>query len=237
MIIVLLSAAAASASASPTTRTEQQQWTPDQVLQQLMEGNARFVAGKSVRQDWQAQVKASSESQYPKAVILSCLDSRVPVETIFDQGIGDLFVARVAGNVEGRQTLGSMEFATKAAGAKLLMVLGHEACGAVKGAIENVKLGNLTELLEEIRPAVDQAPYEGERTSADSRFVDEVVRQNVMQTLADIRERSPVLRELEESGRIKMVGAYYGLGDGKVVLLTETKTPKPDEKEPARKSD
>ncbi len=214
----LLLTAAASAV---TTAERQKALTPDAVLRELMDGNARFVAGESIRKDWPAEVKAAAASQHPKAVILSCLDSRVPVEVVFDQGIGDIFVARVAGNVEGEQTLGSMEFATKVAGAKLILVLGHEACGAVKGSIARVKLGNLTGLLEEIRPAVDQAARQPHRDEAE--LLDLAIRENVNRTVADIRSRSALLAELERQGAIRIVGAYYSLKDGKVTLVGPAK--------------
>ena len=218
--ILSLSLVAAHALAL-TTAEEQKSAAPDAVLRDLMAGNARFVAGKPRPRDWSAEVKASVGAQYPKAVILSCLDSRVPVEAVFDQGIGDIFVARVAGNVEGEQTLGSMEFATKAAGARLVLVLGHQGCGAVKGSIARVKLGNLTGLLDEIRPAVDAAERQPHRD--ESELLDLAVRENVNRTVADIRARSPILAELEKQGAIRIVGAYYSLKDGKVTLLESAK--------------
>ncbi|MDF1656090.1 MAG: carbonic anhydrase, partial [Verrucomicrobiales bacterium] len=139
----------------PITADEQKALTPAAVLEELMEGNARFVAGEQTERDIKDSIKAAASGQFPQAVILSCLDSRVPVEDVFDQGIGDVFVGRVAGNVENVDQLGSMEFAAAAAGVKLVMVLGHEACGAVKGACDGVELGNLTELLAKIKPAID----------------------------------------------------------------------------------
>jgi len=208
---------AAASAAAVTTAERQRAPTPDAVLRELMEGNARFVAGKPTARDLPEEVRATAAGQHPKAVVLSCLDSRVPVEAVFDQGIGDVFVARVAGNVEGEQTLGSMEFAAKAAGAKLVLVLGHEGCGAVKGSIGRVKMGNLTGLLEEIRPAVDQAAKEPHKDEAE--LLDLAIRANVERTVRDIRERSPILAELEKSGAIRIVGAYYSLKDGKVTLL------------------
>jgi len=195
--------------------------TPDDVLRDLMEGNKRYVAGELSPPHVKKRIAAASKGQYPKAVILSCLDSRVPVELVFDQGIGDIFVGRVAGNVENEDQLGSMEFATKVAGSKLVMVLGHESCGAVKGACDGVEMGNLTALLSKIQPAVDAVDgYESaQRNSKNAEFVAKVVEQNVRQTVADIRERSPVLAELEREGSIKIVGALYSLHDGSVTLL------------------
>jgi len=204
----------------PTTAEEQKGFTPAAVLQDLMDGNKRFIDGKLTAPNVKDRVAASAEGQFPKAVILSCLDSRVPVEQIFDQGIGDVFVGRVAGNVENVDQLGSMEFATAAAGVKLVMVLGHEACGAVKGACDHVELGNLTDLLAKIKPAVDAVEgFEGERTSKNSEFVAAVVKKNVEMTVADVRERSKVLADLEKEGKIKIVGALYSLHTGEVTLL------------------
>ncbi len=217
--VVLVIPLLAITEASPTTRDQQQSASPDQVLSDLMAGNARFVANRVTAKDWQAQVKAASHAQYPKAVILSCLDSRIPVEVIFDQGIGDVFVARVAGNIEGEQTLGSMEFATRMAGAKLVMVIGHEDCGAVKGAISGAELGHLTGLLEEIKACQASAQCTGEKSAGNPAYVDEVVRQNVLRTVADIRAKSEVLRSMEANGSIRIVPAYYSLQDGKVTLL------------------
>jgi len=166
------------------------------------------------------RIEAATAGQFPKAYILSCVDSRVPVEQVFDQGIGDIFVGRVAGNVEGVDQLGSMEFASKVAGVKLVMVLGHEACGAVKGACDGVELGNLTELLDEIEPAVEAVDgHDDDRSSKNKEFVDAVIEKNVHLTVADLRERSPVLAELEKDGAIKIVGAVYSLHTGKVTLL------------------
>jgi carbonic anhydrase len=163
----------------------------------------------------------AAKGQHPKAFILSCVDSRVPVEQVFDQGIGDLFVGRVAGNIESVEQLGSIEFATKVAGAKLVMVLGHEACGAVKGACDHVELGNLTALLDEIKPAVAAVPgySEDTRSSKNTEFVEAVIAKNVELTVADLRKRSPVLADLEKEGKIILVGALYSLKDGKVTLL------------------
>jgi carbonic anhydrase len=211
----------ATVANAQTTKEQQSALTPDKVLADLMEGNARFVSGKIHDPEIKKRIENSAAGQYPKAVVLSCLDSRVPVEMVFDQGIGDLFVGRVAGNVEDQDQLGSMEFATKLSGAKLVFVLGHSACGAVKGACDGAQLGNLTALLAKIRPAVDAV--EGfkpeERNSANKEFVESVIVQNVRQTMADIRKDSPVLAELEASAKIKIVGGIYDLHTGKVALL------------------
>lgn len=211
----------AEQSAMQPTADQQKELTGDSVLKELMQGNARYVEGKPTRFDLTARIAKAAEGQYPKAYILSCVDSRVPVEQVFDQSIGDVFVGRVAGNIESAEQLGSIEFATKAAGAKLVMVLGHEACGAVKGACDHVKMGNLTGLLEQIQPAVEAVDgyEESERNSSNKKFVDEVTERNVAITVEDIRKRSEVLAALEKEGKIKIVGAMYSMKDGKVTLV------------------
>lgn len=197
----------------------QEQLTPEAALEDLMEGNARYVDGKLTNRDLSAQVVGTTEGQYPKAVILSCIDSRVPVEYIFDQGIGDIFVARVAGNIEDEEMLGSLEYGVGVAGSKLIMVLGHENCGAVKSAIKRVDVGsnNVTTLLDHIQVAVDEV--EGERDIKNKDYFKEVIKNNVYQTVDDIRQRSEIIRNLEKEGKIKVVGAYYSLTDGKVTIL------------------
>lgn len=201
----------------PTTAKEQSDATPDQVLKQLMAGNARYVAGERTPIDIENSRKAAAKGQWPVAYVLSCVDSRVPVEVVFDQGVGDIFVGRVAGNYETEGQLGSMEFATAAAGSKLVMVLGHEACGAIKGSIDDVKLGNLTGLLAELKPAA--AGVSGEKSSKNKAYVDAVIEANVRKTVNDLRERSEVLAGLEKEGKIKIVGAVYSLETGRVTLL------------------
>lgn len=203
----------------PVTAEEQKKLTPDSVLTDLMEGNARFVSGTLTEPNIKESVAAATAGQFPKAFILSCIDSRVPVESVFDQGLGDIFVGRVAGNIENTDQLGSMEFASKVAGVKLIMVLGHEACGAVKGACDGVELGNITSLLANVKPAVTKvagALKKGEANSKNKAFVDGVIEENVRQTIKDIRERSPLLAEMEKSGEIKIVGGVYSLETGKV---------------------
>lgn len=203
------------------TAAEQRAITPKQVLDELMAGNARYVAGEPEAKSVSERMEAATKGQYPFAYVLSCVDSRVPVEQVFDQGIGDLFVGRVAGNIESAEQLGSMEFATKIAGAKLILVLGHEACGAVKGACDGAELGNLTGLLKQVDPAINSVDgFEDEtRNSKNHEFVNRVIEQNVRQTIADIRERSPLIAELEESGDLLLVGGVYSLHGGKVTLL------------------
>lgn len=219
MACILL--APAQASDLPLTLEQRAELTPDAILEELMEGNARFVAGETRPPNITARRVASAQGQYPKAVVLSCLDSRVPVELVFNRGIGDLFVGRVAGNIQNVDQLGSMEFATRLAGAKLVMVLGHTECGAIKGACDGAKLGNLTALLKKIRPAVKSV--EGfepeERTSQNAEFVAKVTEQNVRLTVEGIRKKSTVLSGMEKAGEVKIVGALYELQTGKVTLL------------------
>ena len=191
--------------------------TPQQALAELKAGNARFVAGHPLKRNLPADVKATASGQYPFAVVLSCLDSRQPIEIVLDQGIGDIFSARVAGNVLNDDILGSMEFACKVSGAKLIAVIGHSNCGAIKGAIDDVQLGNLTGLLAKIKPAMDAVPADVQpRTSKNYEFVDEVSEANVRLVMQQIRERSPILREMIDNGQIGLVGGMYDLSTGEV---------------------
>lgn len=193
--------------------------TPDQVLEMLREGNARFRSGTMNSHDFLAQKRATVTGQYPAAVILSCIDSRAPAEIIFDAGIGDVFGARVAGNVLTPDLLGSIEFSCAIAGAKLVLVMGHTGCGAISGAINGVQLGSLTALLGRIRPAVDSAAYVGERSGSNPDFVNAVAVANVNHTLTRIRSESPLLAGLEQQGKIRIAGAMYGLSNGQVDFL------------------
>lgn len=205
------------ALAAVQTKDSQAAMTPQQALQALRDGNARFVAGTPRAQDFPAEVKATASGQYPFAVVLSCVDSRLPIEVVCDQCLGDVFSARVAGNVLNDDVLGSMEFACKLSGAKLIAVIGHSNCGAVKGAIDNVQLGNLTGLLGKIKPAVEAVPVDGEpRTSKNHALVDHACEANVHLVMQAIRERSPVLREMLDKGTIALVGGMYELDTGKV---------------------
>ncbi len=210
--------AAAKAAAEKSvvqTKESQSAMTPARALDALKEGNKRFRAGTSVQKNLLSKVKASAAGQYPFAVVLSCMDSRVPAEAVFDQSIGDLFSIRVAGNVVNPDNLGSLEYAAKVIGVKLIIVLGHTSCGAVKGAIDNVKLGNLTELVAKIQPAVAAS---GSGTSKDHAYVDKVGEQNVRLAMKEIREKSPVLKELLDSGAVRMVGGMYDLETGAVTF-------------------
>ena len=212
-------APARRAHAAALTKAQREKMTPDDVIAVMKNGNERFRVGKESPHHYLAQQKASAKGQYPAAVILSCIDSRAPAETIMDLGIGDCFNARVAGNIANEDILGSMEFACKVAGAKVVLVMGHTACGAIKGAIDNAQLGNLTGLLAKIKPAVEATQYPGERSGKNDGFVDAVARKNVELTMADIRKRSPVLAEMETSRAVKIVGAMYNLETGAVEFL------------------
>jgi len=202
-------------------KATQSSLTPKEVLKDLMEGNQRYTQTKMESRDYTSQRNDTVGGQFPKAVILSCIDSRVPIETIFDQGIGDVFVARVAGNFENTDILGSLEYSCKAAGSKLVLVLGHESCGAVKAAIDGVELGNITEMLSNIMPAVKMTSdqVEGEASSSNSKFVAKTIENNVMLNIERIREKSSILKEMEENGEINIIGGVYHLSTGKVVLL------------------
>ena len=201
------------------TKAEQDALTPDMVIQSFKEGNARFMNNDLTARDHSAQVRKSTNAQFPKAIVLSCVDSRVPVEDVFDRGIGDIFVARVAGNFVNEDILGSMEFACKVSGSKLILVMGHEHCGAVKAAVDDVKLGNITPMLAKIRPAVEAVDYDGDRTSKNAAFVHMACESNVKNTIEQIRLQSPILKEMEEEGAIKIVGAVYDMDTGGVVFL------------------
>lgn len=202
------------------TAEQQKALTPDLVIQSLKDGNKRYMNNDLTLRDHSALVRDATEGQFPKAVILSCLDSRIPVEDVFDKGIGDLFVGRVAGNFVNEDLLGSMEFGCKVSGAKLILVLGHESCGAIKSAIDDVKLGNITAMLSKIKPAIAKSQdFTGDKTVKNDDFVEYVAKNNVIQTIADIKSRSPILKEMEDKGEIKIIGAYYDLHSGEVIFL------------------
>jgi carbonic anhydrase len=207
---------ARSACADALTKAQRDKMTPEQIIEIMKHGNERFRRGERKDRNYLREQKASATGQYPAAVLLSCIDSRAPAEVIMDLGIGDAFNCRVAGNIENEDILGSMEFACKLAGAKVVLVMGHTACGAIKGAIDNAQLGNLTGLLAKIGPAVQATEYTGERSASNYAFVDAVARKNVEMTVADIRKDSPVLAELEAKGAIKITGAMYNLETGVV---------------------
>jgi carbonic anhydrase len=206
-------------AANTMTKAQRNKLTPDQIIALMKQGNERFRKGGEPTSDYIAQQRATANDQHPSAVILSCIDSRAPAEIIMNLGIGDVFNSRVAGNISNDDILGSMEFACKAAGAKVVLVMGHTSCGAVKGAIDGVQLGNLTGLLTKIHPAVKATAYKGDRSSKNLAFVDAVAAKNVELTIDSIRSNSPVLCDLESEKAIKIVGAIYNLKTGKVAFF------------------
>ena len=207
-------------------KQEQAALKPAQVLAWLQRGNERFAAGKREPRDMLHNQRITAAGQYPRAVLLSCIDSRAPAEFIFDTGLGDLFNARIAGNIADADLVGSMEFACAVAGAKLVVVMGHTSCGAIKGACDHVELGNLTGLLDKIQPAV-QAVHDvpGERNSKNTQFVEAVAEANVRLTVERIRELSPILRDMERAGKIQIVGCIYDLETGRVRFLSASSPP------------
>jgi carbonic anhydrase len=218
-----LSAIQAHAAQSAVTQTKETQsaTTPQKALQMLKEGNSRFVQGNILKRDLMQQVKATGGGQFPFAAIVGCIDSRASNELIFDQGIGDIFSARIAGNFVNDDILGSLEFACAAAGAKLIVVLGHTECGAVKGACDDVVLGNLTQTLANIKPAVAAiSGYDSDRSSSNNAFVQAVADKNVVLTVERIRERSPILRDMANKGQIGLVGSMYHVDNGKVTFMS-----------------
>lgn len=205
------------------TKDTQAAMTPQSALETLKQGNTRFVNGAMVSRNLQEQVNDTAGGQYPFATVLHCIDSRVSAELLFDQGIGDVFSIRIAGNFVNEDILGSMEFACKLAGTKLLVVLGHTACGAVKGACDHARLGNLTTLINKLEPAVDavaEPTNPEERTSKNIDFVNEVAKKNVHMTIDNIRSQSPVLKELEDEGSIAIVGGMYDIATGEVAFYS-----------------
>lgn len=203
------------------TKETQDQMTPQLAKSALVEGNARFVQGQQAGRDLMKQVDQTSTGQYPFATVLSCIDSRVSSELIFDQGIGDIFSVRIAGNFVNEDILGSMEFACKLAGTKLVVVLGHTACGAVKGACDHARLGNLTTLINKIEPAVEAVTEpldESLRNSSNIDFVNEVAKKNVHMTIDNIRKSSQVLKDMEDAGDIEIVGGMYDIKTGEVTF-------------------
>lgn len=212
----LLSLQLAASLSGSLTKEQRDHMTPTEIIEELKRGNQRFRTGKMTARDYIKEQRASATGQYPAAVVLGCVDSRVPAEIVFDVGIGDTFNARVAGNVANDDILGSMEFTCAVAGAKVVLVLGHTACGAIKGAIDDVVLGNLTGLLARIKPAIPATKFEGDKSGKNPAYVDAVAKTNVELTLDNIRRRSPVLADLEKKGSIKITGAMYDLATGAV---------------------
>lgn len=201
------------------TKETQATMTPEKALDFLKEGNTRFQNNLKANRNLLEQVNDTSDGQFPFATILSCIDSRVSAELVFDQGLGDVFSVRIAGNFVNEDILGSMEFASKLAGTKVIVVLGHTSCGAIKGACDDAKLGNLTALISKIKPAVNAVtePTDSSlRNSSNIDFVNTVSEKNIYMTIDNIRTQSPVLKEMEEEGTIKIVGAMYDINDGSV---------------------
>jgi len=219
------SAASASSDAETAsyvtqTSSSQASITPSMAIDMLKEGNARFTSESMVNRDLIAQVKQTGSGQYPFAAVVSCIDSRIPTEIVFDQGVGDIFNARVAGNFVNTDILGSLEFAAKVAGSKAIIVMGHTECGAVKGACDNVELGNLTPMLANIMPAVEGVTdITEERNSKNAEFVQKVADLNVEMTIEKIMSDSDILREMSENGELKIVGAMYDVHTGKVTFM------------------
>lgn len=204
-----------------TTLDQQKTTTPESAIERLKKGNSEFVKNFNPDRDLISEVKQTSTGQYPFATILHCIDSRVSAELIFNEGVGDLFSIRIAGNFVNEDILGSMEFACKLAGTKLILVLGHTACGAVKGACDDAKLGNLTTLISKLKPAVAavESPSDpSQRNSNNISFVNNVAEKNVYMTIDNIRKQSPVLKEMEDNGEIKIVGGMYDIKDGSVTF-------------------
>jgi len=204
------------------TKESQEKMTPKRAHEILVNGNKRFVENLGAHRDYQAQVDATSSGQFPFAIILSCIDSRVPAELVFDQGIGDIFSVRVAGNVVNKDILGSMEYACKVAGSKIVVVLGHTSCGAVTAACKQVKLGNITQLLEKIKPAIAYVKHEDPDFDCDytnPENVDHVAVENVHQSIDQIRKESQILADLEKEGTIEIVGALYSVQTGEVMFF------------------
>ncbi len=203
------------------TLEQQQALTPEEVIQRLKDGNLRFVSNNRTSRNHSAQIRNSIASQFPKAIILSCVDSRVPIEDVFDQGIGDLFVARIAGNFANTDILGSMEFACNVSGSKVILVLGHENCGAISHAIMNNELGNITSMLANIKPAIDLVTdFEGERVATNPKFVHEVCVSNIKNTINYIRDNSTILKRMEKNAdSLKIIGAVYNMSTGQVNFM------------------
>lgn len=205
------------------TKEMQAAINPSMALELLKEGNSRFVSNLKVNRNLLQQANETSDGQHPFAVILSCIDSRTSAELIFDQGLGDVFSVRIAGNILNEDILGSMEFGCKVAGAKIIVVLGHTKCGAIKGACDHVEMGNLTALLTKIRPAVDDETTTKEnRNSSNADFVENVAKINVQRTVKAIQERSPILKEMIAKGEIGIIGGTHDISNGEVMFYLET---------------
>jgi carbonic anhydrase len=212
-------AQSAAGQTTALTKAQRDRMTPALILDELKKGNERFRTGKMALRDYRDQQRTSASGQYPTTAVLGCIDSRAPAEIIFDAGIGDTFNARIAGNVVNDDLLGSLEFACAVAGAKVLLLLGHTACGAIKGAIDDVEMGNLTGLLARVKPAITATTFAGEKSSKNAEYVDAVARTNVRLGLDNVRRRSPILADLEKKSTIEIVGAMYDLATGAIEFL------------------
>jgi carbonic anhydrase len=219
-VLALVFAAAASAHAIGQVQTKDSQavLTPGKALELLKEGNARFVVGKPKKRDFAADVKATASGQYPYAAVISCMDSRAPMEVVLDQGLGDMFGLRVAGNVIDTDFLGSLEYAVKVVNIRLIAVIGHTHCGAVHGAIDGADFGSLTALLKKIAPAITAS---GPGSGKDEAYVDKVARQNVRDSMREIREKSAIVRDALQSGKLGLVGGMYDIDTGKVAFMAD----------------
>jgi carbonic anhydrase len=217
--VVPLHAQMGAPGSASLTKEQRDRLTPAQVIEELKKGNERFRAGKAVPHDYRVQQRATASGQYPAAALLGCVDSRAPGEILFDTGIGDTFNARIAGNVVNDDLLGSLEFACAAAGAKVILLLGHTGCGAVKGEIDDVEMGNLTGLLARIKPAITATTFNGDRSSKNAAYVDTVARTNVVLGVEAIRRRSPILEGLEKKGAIRIIAGMYDLASGAVEVI------------------
>lgn len=204
------------------TQDIQSKLTPKYIINILKERNTEYVEDNLTIRNTSERIRKASLGQHPAAVVLSCLDSRVPVEDIFHSGIGDMFVVRVAGNISNEDILGSLEYACNVSGAKVIVVLGHEHCGAIKSAVDNVEMGNITSLLSKIKPAIDRtADFKGDKSSKNPKFLEAVTKENVALTIENIRKNSPILKNMEDKRLIKIVGAEYYMETGKVDFLKQ----------------
>jgi carbonic anhydrase len=217
--IAPLHAQMGAAGSVSLTKEQRDRLTPDQIIEELKKGNERFRTGKTVAHDYRNQQRTTAAGQYPAAALLGCVDSRVPGEILFDSGIGDTFNGRIAGNVVNDDLLGSLEFACAVSGARVILLLGHTACGAIKGAIDDVEMGNLTGLLARIKPAITATTFTGDKSSKNAAYVDAVARTNVVLGVETIKRRSPLLEGLVKKGTIKIVGAMYDLATGAVEMV------------------
>jgi carbonic anhydrase len=208
-----------SAGSASLSKQQRDALSVVQIIDELKKGNERFRTGRLVSHDYRDQQRTTATGQFPAAVVVGCIDSRAPAEIIFDVGIGDTFNVRIAGNVVNDDILGSLEFACAVAGAKVVLVIGHTACGAIKGAIDDVEMGNLTGLLARVKPAITRTQFSGDKSSKNAAYVDAVARANVVVGIETIRRRSPILEELEKKGSIRILGAMYDLATGVAEMI------------------